>query len=57
MVEENKKRFTAAQALEKAKECRELAQRVWSPEYRVALINMAKAWEELARSMPTGNDK
>jgi hypothetical protein len=43
------RRLTAEQCREKARECRDLAERATSnPEYRAALLRMADAWEEIA---------
>ena len=48
------KRFTAEQALQKSKECRDLARRVLKPEHRTELAKIAEAWEELSRSLTDG---
>jgi hypothetical protein len=55
MAEDPVKRLTAAQAIEKAQECRDMAKRVANPAHRTALEDMAKAWEQMARTLPNGN--
>ena len=44
-------RLTEQNALDKAKECRGLAREIGNFERRAALLKMAEAWEELARSV------
>ena len=51
MPEDTPPRLTEQNALDKAQECRGLAREVGNFERRAALLKMAEAWEELARSV------
>jgi hypothetical protein len=42
------KRLTPEQCREKARECRDIAQRVANPEHRAMLLLMADTWDQMA---------
>jgi hypothetical protein len=48
------RRLTAADARDKASECRDLARRAQRPEHRVMLEDMAATWERLAIKISEG---
>jgi hypothetical protein len=48
MDNEQIRRLTAADARDKASECRDMARRVQKPEHRVMLEDMAETWDRLA---------
>jgi hypothetical protein len=48
MHNEQTRRLTAADARDKASECRDMARRVQKPEHRAMLEDMAETWDRLA---------
>jgi hypothetical protein len=48
MAEDTPKRFTSADALHKAAECRDLAKRATDPSHRAMLHLMAETWDRMA---------
>jgi hypothetical protein len=48
MAEANPKRFSSADAREKAEECRGLANRISDPSHRAMLRQMAETWDQMA---------
>jgi hypothetical protein len=54
MDTEPTRRLTAADARDKASECRDMARRALKPEHRVLLEDMAESWERLAITLRDG---
>ena len=51
MDDDRTRRLTAADARDKASECRAMARRAINPEHRVMLEDMAEMWERLASTL------
>ena len=54
MDNEPTRRLTAADARDKASECRDMARRAQRPEHRVMLEEMADTWDRLAVKLGDG---
>ena len=55
MDTEPTRRLTAADARDKASECREMARRAQKPEHRLMLEDMAETWDRLAIKLGYGD--